>query len=201
MSCKQNGFRKHHGTSDTIFKFIGNILDNLNNKNHILAIFIDLKKAFDTLDHGILMDKILKLKLSPNLNRWINSYLSNRSQCTYINNIRSYTKPITHGVPQGSILGPLLFNLYINDVTKIVGKNILLYADDSVIYNSSNDLASIYANLQKELDCIASWCAYHKLTINIKKTKAVLFSSNSAPEIIYNQILSLNGETIEHVSV
>ena len=142
ISCNQNGFRKHHGTSDTIFKFLGGIFDQLNEKNSTLAIFIDFKKAFDTLDHQILMQKLEKLELSQNVYNLLGDYLNNRSQCSFVNNISSDRKSLSHGVPQGSILGPVLFNVYINDIVKFAKRNILLYADDSVIFDSSDDISA-----------------------------------------------------------
>ena len=139
LVSNQNGFRKQHGTTDTIFKFINHIIDNMNDKKTI-AVFIDFKKAFDTLNHQILIQKLGKLNLSVNVQNWFKAYLTNRSQVTFMNGITSPTVMLTHGVPQGSILGPMLFNLYINDLSKVVKSNMILYADDSVIFASSTFL-------------------------------------------------------------
>ena len=194
----QNGFRKNHGTPDTIFKLINNITDDLNNHNDTLAIFIDFKKAFDTLDYEILFKKINTLNIGQNLKLLFKNYFTNRFQKTCANNFQSPIQPLKYGVPQGSILGPLFFTLYINDLPRIVSSTMLLYADDSVIFSSSNDESTLYSKLQADLDLIRYWCDLHKLTINVKKTKAVLFSYRK--DTVYRNIL-LKDEAVEHVTV
>ena len=126
------------------------------------------------------------------------SYFTNRAQTTFANDIQLSIQPLTHGIPQGSILGPLLFNLYINDLPKIVTSKILLYADDSVIFDSSNDEPALYKQLQADLNLINYWCDQHKLTINVKKTKAVMFSNKKDT---VHRCISLKNDYVEHVSV
>ena len=133
LTTKQNGFRKQHGTPDTIFKLITQIIDNLNRKKVTIAIFIHFKKAFYTLDHEFLLQKLSQLNLSANLLKWFENYLTGRSQMTYMDSQTSPVANLTLGVPHGSILGPLLFNLYINGLPNIVQPDMILYADDSVI--------------------------------------------------------------------
>ena len=175
LTPKQNGFRKQHGTPDTIFKLISHIIDNLNNKKVTIAVFIDFKKAFDTLDHSILLQKLSQLNLSPNLLKWFKSYLSGRSQVTYMNSSTSPVATLTHSVPQGSILGPLLFNMYINDLPNIVQSNMILYADDSVVFASGNSALEAGQLVQSDLTGVGIWCKYHKLSIYASKTKAMTF--------------------------
>ena len=194
----QNGFRKQHGTPDTIFKLISSITDNLNEHKDTLALFIDVKKAFDTLNYDVLFNKLNKLNIGQNLKLLFKSYFTDRIQKTFINNTKSNIQSLTYGVPQGSILGPLFFTLYINDLPKLVSSKMLLYADDSVIFDSSNDESILYKSLQRDLNLIKVWCDLHKLTINIKKTKVVLFSNRK--DTVYRNI-TLNNENIEHVTV
>ena len=167
LTSKQNGFKKQHGTPDTIFKFITHVIDNLNKKKITVAVFIDFKKAFDTLDHQILIQKLSKLNLSPNLLNWFDSYLTGRSQVTYMNSCTSPTANTTHGVPRGSILGPLLFNLYINGLPNIVQSDMILYADDSVVFAAGSSIQEACTKVQNDLTGIGIWCKYHKLSINV----------------------------------
>ena len=200
LSNCQNGFRKQHGTMDTIFKFISHITDSYNRKENTLAIFIDFKKAFDTLNFDILLGKLSKLNLLNNLDIWFKNYLTNRKQLTHMNNVTSNVSAITHGVPQGSILGPLLFNLYINDLHTVVLNKLLLYANDSVIYASSASLPQLFQNLQSDFSNVDLWCRYHKLTMNIKKTKVMCFSSHPVKDYD-NNCIQIGNETIEIVPV
>ena len=200
LVANQNGFRKQHGTTDTIFKFLGHVVDRMNKKKVTIAIFIDFKKAFDTLDHQILIQKLEKLNISENLHKWFNAYLSNRSQVTFMNGITSPAASLSHGVPQGSILGPMLFNLYINDLPKVVNNNMILYADDSVIFADSSTfgLASQLAN--DDLTRVHAWCKYYKLSMNASKTKSMYFSPMPPDDIDSIQIRLLDN-TIEYVNV
>ena len=200
LSPFQNGFRKHHGTSDAIFKFISDITDGFNHKKPTLAVFIDFKKAFDTLDFEILLGKLTKFNFSKNLLTWLKNYLTNKKQSTFMNNISSNISPITHGVPQGSILGPLLFNLYINDLAAVISCKLILYADDSVLYATSDSVTELFHTIQQDMINVDRWCKYHKLTMNIKKTKTMCFSSNPVHGL-QNLYIQLGNDKIETVPV
>ena len=136
----QNGFRKKCSTTDTIFKYTTALQNNKNNKLNTIALYIDFKKAFDTVNHSILLGKLSKLKITNKVLLWVKTYLSNRTQITHLHGTYSNKEIVTTGVPQGSILGPMLFLCYVNDIDKVCkDTRMLLYADDKVMYKAISD--------------------------------------------------------------
>ena len=136
ISNMQNGFRKNRSTLSSIVDFTSDIYKSINNKEITLAAFIDLKKAFDTVNHKILMEKLNYLGIKGSCLNWILDYLKNRSQITICNSVISQSKRVTYGVPQGSILGPLFFLVYINDVQGVLGIIIIVYMQMTLLYTA-----------------------------------------------------------------
>ena len=174
------------------------------NNNLTGAIFIDLTKAFDLVNHYLLLDKLYAIGLSRNALLWFNSYLHNRKQCVVIQGSKSDLAVQEHGVPQGSTLGPLLFSIFINDLPSIFsGCNVQLYADDTVIYTSQSTLPQIQSTLQSNFNNLESWLSANKLLINKTKTNTMLFGTkhNIASKTInqsYN-ITCLDGTQLHRV--
>ena len=140
----QFGFRKHHSTSHAIITLVERVTKALDTGKYIVGVFLDLKKAFDTVDHSILLKKLEKYGIRGNMHKWFKSYLSFRVQFVEYNNCHSDNKQITHGVPQGSILGPLLFILYINDFSKASDLLFsILFADDTSVFIEGTAYSSI----------------------------------------------------------
>ena len=159
-----------------------------------------MAKAFDTVNHKILCKKLEKLGITGNILKWIRNYLSQRKQCTYTNGTVSSYLDITCGVPQGSILGPLFFIVYMNDIRSALKHcNYLLHADDTVLY-LTGDLTICTDNLCDDLSGFKGWCDRNQLTINIKKTKYVIFGLKSKTRKINNHILSINNNRLEKVN-
>ena len=169
LSEYQFGFRKNHSTTDSIATLVDNILHSVNDGKVTLAAFIDFKKAFDTVNHNILLEKLFYMGIRGPLLTWIKHYLSNRIQRTICNGKLSGTNDIVSGVPQGSILGPLFFLVYVNDLKNVLfGKNYQLYADDTVIYSTNNSFEGANNDLQNILDKFGVWCSENALTVNVK---------------------------------
>ena len=128
----QYGFRQLHSTELASLELVDRITKNLDNRQISISIFLDLSKAFDTLNHSILLDKLRYYGITGTANNWFHSYLINRQQFVLYENTKSNMMPISTGVPQGSILGPLLFLIYMNDINEATEKfSAILYADDT----------------------------------------------------------------------
>ena len=174
----------------------------MNENKATLAVFIDAMKAFDTVNHTILLEQIHALGLRGNVENWLKNYLTNRQQCTTANNTVSELKNITCAVPQGSVCGPLLFLLYINDLPKSMRfSKVSLYADDTVIYVTESDIKNAENRIQQDLNLLQNWCNMNKLTINCKKTKYYVYGMRSSVKKSKAQylVLSLNNQILERV--
>ena len=172
LSPNQFGFRKGRSTQQAVTYFLDHIRDCMNKGEYCGAVFIDLKKAFDTVDHGRLLSKLSHYGIKDKELTWFENYLFGRHQRIIYDGTQSDSQPVVCGVPQGSILGPMLFILLINDIDHQLNScKILLYADDTVVFTSSKNQETIKGNLNTDLSKLATWFYENHLVVNLKKGK------------------------------
>jgi len=189
LCMEQFGFRKSHSTLHPLVHFLNNVAESKNKNKHTLAIFCDLRKAFDCVDHKILLKKLQNLGVQGIELEWFRNYLSNRKQFVTLNGENSTLLSILLGVPQGSILGPLLFLIYINDLPDCNKLKNSLFADDTMLLDSHDDPHLLIQNVNKEFHQVISYFNANKLSLHLEKTKYILFfkhSSTNNPDVVFN---------------
>ena len=182
-----------------IFELVEEITTAMDNSMSTVAVFIDLKKAFDIVDHNILLNKLEHYGIRGLAFSWIQSYLTNRTQYVSINNTNSTCINVTCGVPQGSILGPILFIMYVNDMHTVSPlMKCIIFADDTNFLYPGNDISEICKTVSKELDKLSSWFMANKLSLNVSKTNFMVISRK---QIVNKPIVSINSINIERVYI
>lgn len=200
LSQHQYGFRTKSSTLSATIDLTTKIKCQIDQKQIALGIFIDLKKAFDTVSHEILIHKLSVIGLTDNAINIIKSYLANRFQVVKINENISSPLPLKCGVPQGSILGPLLFLIYINNIHNIGLKgHITLYADDTCLFYFGSNINEIVTVAQNDLDTLQKWFSSNLLTINTAKTNYIIFAAKNKQIKPYTP-LTINSVPINKVN-
>lgn len=185
INQNQFGFIPKSNTLTASINFVCKIIDGLDRSEKVAAMFIDFKKAFDCVDHKILLHKLTKIGFSPEAQNLMESYLTNRCQVVKINNSVGQPRYIKYGVPQGSILGPLLFIIFINDIFALPLKGYLqLYADDATLYYEAGNEAILVSNMEHDIKLINQWCKQNCLALNVDKTLVMTFSLRGQSPII-----------------
>ena len=175
----QSGFRPHHSCHTALTRLIDSWYTAINKKQLIGSLFIDFKKAFDLVNHNTLLKKLTVYFPKSPIIKLINSYLTERQQFVYLNGNKSQTKRITAGVPQGSVLGPLFFLIYINDLPLHINHNTHtdLFADDASLHTAHTKTETIENYLQDSINKAHNWCEYNSMVIHPDKTKCMLMTT------------------------
>ena len=199
LSDRQSGFRKLFSTTTAVLDVSDYILEQMDNKKFVGAVLIDLKKAFDTVDHKILLKKLWCYGFQDQSFEWFQSYLTGRQQLTLVNNVKSgLLNEDVYGVPQGSVLGPFLFLLYINDLKSVIKNSYShLYADDTIIIQSASDPDKLISSLERELLNVDNWLNINKMTMNTKKTEVIFFGNKSYLKMLDNKNVKYSGTPLK----
>ena len=196
---KQFGFRSQHSSELAILLITDRIQRAFEKGLYGAGIFLDLSKAFDTVNHHLLLQKLEHYGIRDLALNWFNSYLTKRKQYVSLGNVKSDLLEISCGVPQGSVLGPLLFLLYINDFSNSSKKlDFHIFADDSNLFYTEKCLLSLEREINSELISIHNWLIANKLVLNIEKSNVVIFHPPQK-KLSYNINVSINNKSIEIV--
>ena len=192
----QFGFRQKYSTTRALIHLTDKIRHEIDKGNYVCGIFVDFQKAFDTVDHHILLKKLEYYGVRGILNKWFASHLSNRKQFVSINGYKSNLADVKCGVPQGSILGPLLFLVYINDLhAAIKYSEVHHFADDTNLLNFKSCVNSIKKEVNYDLKNLSNWLKTNKISLNVGKTELVLFTS-SKKQLECDLKIKLNGKRL-----
>ncbi|SCV66640.1 Reverse transcriptase (RNA-dependent DNA polymerase) [Anaplasma phagocytophilum] len=196
LFTNQHGFQRGRSCETQLFELVTDLHNSVHSSKPVDAIFIDFAKAFDRVPHKRLIHKLNKYNLSTSVVKWITNFLANRRQSVVIGQCLSSSLPVTSGVPQGSVLGPVLFLIYVNDLHTNITSCTRLFADDCVIYRPITGPLDCKI-LQDDLHKISDWCDTWLMQINTSKTKAITFTTQRHPS---SHTYLIRNDPIENVS-
>ena len=197
----QFGFRKDHSSYMALMVLIDKLTKCLENGDYVVGVYLDFSKAFDTVNHEILLKKLDHYVIRSAALSWFEIYLSNRTQFVTYDSVSSNCKSISCGVPQGSILGPLLFLLYINDLNSVCKDAMsIFFADDSNLFKNGKDILKLEEDLNDILSNISEWLKVNKLSLNVKKTHYMIFTRKRSAKIEKPKVnLKIDGQSLSEV--
>jgi len=201
FSEKQFGFRPGRNIDQAVMQHVTEIVGEIEGSKTVAAIYLDIRKAFDTVNHQILLSKLQNCGVRGTLLSWFTSYLTDRKQCVKIDKTCSRMVTIHNGVPQGSTLGPLLFIIYVNDLLKMTLQgSIYSFADDTALIYSSFSLVGLEKKIEEDMVQLKNWFDSHKIVPNIGKTKLILFNYKENKKLKKIKTIKWDGIPIEQVS-
>ena len=194
---EQSGYREGHSCETALNLVLAKWKESIERKETIVAVFLDLKRAFETISRPLLLRTIQRFGITGTAYKWFESYLCDRTQRTIFNDCTSGPLVNTLGVPQGSVLGPILFIMYINDMRRVLRFcDINLFADDTVLFIATKNLAFAITHLNEDLRSLSKWLKFKQLKLNVDKTKFMIISRSRTNE---NASVEIYGEIIERV--
>ncbi len=201
LYSQQSGFRSRRSTSTALLQMTDTLLNNMDKRQVTGVVYLDLKKAFDTVNRSLLLRKLGAYGVDDRCVKWFRSYLTHRTQCTTIGEVSSTKRSVPVGVPQGTVLGPLLFLIYINDITECLkNTQASLFADDTMVYCSGSTRNELQENLNGDLSRIKKWLNDHRLTINAEKSQFMVIGSSQRIKAFESMILRIDEDELEKVT-
>ena len=200
LDGEQGGFRKGRSTSETTASLLDDIYLNMNNQILTSSVFVNFSKAFDSINHELIFLKLQKIGMSESALNWFKSYLTDRQQTTIVKNRPSMSIHVQCGVPQGSVLGPTLFLIFINDLSKCLKwSKHKLYADDVVIYTSNTEMDEQVSlvHINEDVENLRVWCIENAITMNVKKTKYMSFGTRQRLDLCSQNVVNLNNQNLK----
>lgn len=187
---KQSGFLKGHSTIHQLLDIYHDIVSAIDSKQNLCMVFCDISKAFDRVWHSGLLFKLHQYGVDGNVLAWTKNYLSNRSQSVIVGSSKSIAKPVTAGVPQGSVLGPLFFLVYVNDISDNILSISRLFADDTSLACSASNINDLEGIMNHDLAVIANWSKQWLVSFNPSKTEAILFTNHNVnnPSLVFENV-------------
>ena len=183
----QHGFRRNRSPLTQLLHHIDSIIRILEDSGNADILYLDLSKAFDTVNHQILIHKLIQMKITGKIVNWISSFLTNRQQYVVVNGHKSQPAPVTSGVPQGTVLGPALFIIYMNNITEVIKSTIIkMFADDSKLIASIKNIPDRNKIIQ-DLDALIKWTQDNSMKFNEEKFQLQQIGSNNALKLPYSK--------------